>query len=930
MLAKLENEHVQVSFVEAKRGGKASARPVVRVRQGDDWIEAPLDASAESYQVVTAPENVSFGIPERGYYAQWTQEGRAQPIARVAWQAGETREAVVESVEQIDDRSVKLRFHPLPDGELEAVWSLALGEKSIKVELGFRPNADGQFSLGYFLFHRKPPADVDEFLLPPTIHAKRFPSRLFTYLQTQTPTPMSLMQTGGLTWSVAGDPASTPFEFPVPAKSRYGLQIRDEAGNAHPSIFGPLAGTPDSKAGAGDSVRFTFRVLVQSGDWYAAYRTITDEVFGWHDYRKNDRASLTEAAFNMIDLYMDDETSGWWERAKAAHQIESKNGSTQSSPLTELSLYRLTGDPEIYQRRVVPTLEFLLSRQGPHFTPIPEDTGRYPTGSMNGPVDIFGSTVYAGLSEMTNHRTPALGEIAFPGGGFRKTTSQQNFETNNQPFDELLGRYLFLGDKEALQRAIKQADEYIANSIHTRPPREVPLTEFFLMANTPPWQGLLRLYEVTGESRFLDAAAFGARMVMTGVWTQPTPAQGDVTIHPGGFCHGDKLDMLLHRGAGEFRLGWPRKEGDTPEKNVPAWLISNAGLSLEQPDTYTYRENGGRLIYQVPWAPGFLRLARYTGDKDFETYARNAVVGRFANYPGYYYTTFTDIMHHPRYPYEGPDMSFIYYHHIPVHLSWTIDYLVSEAALRSNGKVGFPALRQFGYAFFDNLVYGHAPGEVFGEKDMWLWFDRSLLTLDNPQINHLTAQNGKTLAIILTNANREPEKVTLTLNPEKLNPKSGNITKARFLAGGEGDLKLTDHSAELTIPPLGQVVLAVDGLDIQVTAQRELPKPQPAAHPGQISVPMAADKKLEAAAIQIEPGKWNAFVWTNAGSGELREITLSWTAGDQSGSLTDKDFPYEFSVPVPEGEASFRFTVRGVRADGSPFEAEEQVIGVSP
>ncbi len=97
---------------------------------------------------------------------------------------------------------------------------------------------------------------------------------------------------------MAGDPDSTPFEFPVPAQSRYGLQIRDEGGNVHPSIFGPLVGRPDSKAGKGDRVRFTFRVLVQPGAWYAAYRTVADEVFGWHDYRKNGEVSLTEAALN--------------------------------------------------------------------------------------------------------------------------------------------------------------------------------------------------------------------------------------------------------------------------------------------------------------------------------------------------------------------------------------------------------------------------------------------------------------------------------------------------------------------------------------------------------------------------------------------------------------------------------------------------------
>jgi hypothetical protein len=930
VLAKLENEHVQVFYVEAKRGGRASARPVVRVRRNDEWVEAPLDASAESYQVVTAPGNVTFGMPNRGYYALWTQEGRKGPLARVAWQAGKTAEAVVKSVRQLDARSLKLEFHPLPTGELEATWSLAPGEKSIKVALEFRPRQDGQYSLGYFLFNRKAPAEVDELLLPQMIQARRFPSKLYTYLQAQAPTPMSLMQVGPVTWTVAGDPDSTPFEFPVPAKSRYGLQIRDEAGKVHPSIFGPLVGRPDSRANKGGRVHFTFRVLVQTGDWYAAYRTVADEVFGWHDYRKNGEVSLTGAALNMIDLYMDDTHGGWWERAKASYQIESKNGSTQSTPLSVLSLYRLTGDREIYRKRVLPTLEFLLSRSGPHFSPIPEDTGHYAAGSMKGPVRIFGSTVYGGLWEMTNQRTPAFREAAFPGDKVRLTSTQQNFETHNQPFDEWLGRYLFAGDQAALERAVKEADDYIAQAITRRPGRELGERPFFLMAYTPAWEGLLRLYEVTGEQRFLDAAVHGARVVMTGVWTQPSVKEGAVVIHPDGYCHGDKMDLLLARGGEKFRLGWPRKPGDTPEKEVPAWLVSNAGLSFEQPATYTHRDNGGRMIFQVPWASAFLRLAHYTGDRQFETYARNAVVGRFANYPGYYYTTFTDLMSKPRFPYEGPDMSFIYYHHIPVHLSWTLDYLVSEAKLLSKGMIDFPPLRQFGYAYFDNLVYGHQPGEVMGEKDMWLWLDRELLELDNPQINHLTAQNGTSLAVILMNANRTAEQVTLTLNPEAIDPAVGGFSKARYLAGGTGDLKLVKNTVELELPARGLVVMAVDGLNIKVAAQQQHPEPKSPLHAGQVNIPVDKSMEVRAAVIQVDPGPWDAYVWSTAGSGSLREISLSWKAGGKKGMLTDQDYPYEFSVPVAAGETEFRFATRGVRSDGSTFETGESVIGVSP
>ncbi len=931
VLAKLGNEHVEVSFVEAKRGGLASARPVVRVRQGDVWIDAPLDAAAESYQVVSAPETVNMTIPIRGFYPRWpdtTKEKSQGP--RIIWDAGKNHEAIVSSVEQVGPQQLKLRFHPLPVGSLEALWTLAPGEKSAKVSLSFTPTQKGQFSLGYFLFNCKPLEQVDELLMPMLVNAKRFPSEEYTLLQTQAPTPMSLMQVGPLSWAVSGDPASTPFEFPVPAKSRYGLHIRNPQGQVQPSIYGPLVGTPESRAEAGKAVKFDFRVLVQPGDWYAGYRTIADEVFAWSDYRKNDRVSLTEAALNMIDLYMDDEYGGWWDRAKAPYQVESKNGSTQSSPLTALSLYRLTGDRDVYRRRSLPTLEFILSRDGPHFSPIPENTGGYAKGSMNGPVDIFGSTVYAGMWEMMNRRTPILRDIAFPSDGIRPSGTQQNFESHNQPFDEWLGRYLFTGDKASLDRAIREADEYIAREIATRPTRELGVHPFFLMPYVPAWEGLLRLYEVTREKRFLDAAAFGGRMVMTGMWTQPAPAAGDVLIHPDNFCHGDKLHLLLHKGETEFRLGWPRQPGDTPERKAPGWLVSNAGLGFEQPSTYTYQQNGGRMIMQAPWTSSFLRLATYTGDKQFETYARNAVVGRWSNYPGYYYTTFTDLMRNPRYPYEGPDVSFVYYHHIIVHLSWTLDYLVSAAGLRSGGDVKFPGIRQFGYAYFDNLVYGHAPGEILGEKDIWPWLRRGLVSLDNPQVNYLTAHNGRSFFVILMNENSDQESVRVQFNSAKIDGGKSAFAKARNLVDGNREIALTDNAATVRLEPRGWTVLAVDELSIDVPAHRVPPPPKPSADPGFVTAELEKDMHIRAAAIQMEPGAWDAFVWSNAGSGSLKEITLEWQVGDKSGTIRDTDYPYEFSVPVPAGETRFTFKTSGIKTDGASFQSKPASIGVSP
>lgn len=121
----------------------------------------------------------------------------------------------------------------------------------------------------------------------------------------------------------------------------------------------------------------------------------------------------------------------------------------------------------------------------------------------------------------------------------------------------------------------------------------------------------------------------------------------------------------------------------------------------------------------------------------------------------------------------------------------------------------------------------------------------------------------------------------------------------------------------------------VDGLSIDVPAHRTPLPPKPSAEPGSITVEVEKDMKLRAAAIQKEHGTWDAFDWSTAASGSLKEITLDWQIGDQFGILKDVEYPYEFSSPVPAGETRFIFKTSGIKADGTSFQSKSTSIGAS-
>lgn len=239
-------------------------------------------------------------------------------------------------------------------------------------------------------------------------------------------------------------------------------------------------------------------------------------------------------------------------------------------------------------------------------------------------------------------------------------------------------------------------------------------------------------------------------------------------------------------------------------------------------------------------------------------------------------------------------------------------------------------MRQFGYAYFDNLVYGHAPGEVLGEKGVWPWLRRGLVSLDNPQVNYLTAHNGKSFFLILMNENSAKESVTIKFNPANITGVKTEFTQARNLGAGNTKIALTENAATVQLDPRGWTVLAVDDLAFDVPAHRVPSPPKPSAEPSSITVEIEKDMNLRAVAIQMEPGAWDAFVWSTAASRSLKEITLEWQVGDKTGSLKDTDYPYEFSVPVPTGETRFTFKTSGIKADGTAFKTNPMVIGVSP
>lgn len=922
-VATLQNEALRLAFHPATTASGPAIALRAEIRHGQRWVPVNEDAGAESYRILFRPRASDPKLASSRVHPTWdlslspiieVQAGDATARTRLGpatapWTSAQCTALRPVGVRQVDGTTVELTFAPLPVGQLTATWHLSGLQPATEITLSLKPAGPGHYSLGYHGPLAVAPRDTDFLLLPFMFHGHRFPEQPVTVLSAVTPTPLTLVNRGGVSCALVGEPAGLPFEWPGASNSRYALGLRNETDQAQPLLYSPVLGQPGSVSD-GATIRGQFRLWLQRGDWYSAYRRIADEVFQLRDYRRPTTASLSDTALNLFDLLHNEKAAGWDARAKGPWNIESRNTVTQTSPLVYLSYYLLTGDEDFYRWFALPSLEFLMSRPGPHFAAEREiGDNYYRHQPMRGPGSFYGASTLASAFAMTHGRSAAFGGLCLATNGQPRITHGGG---HPQPFEDALALYRLTGERRWLDTAISGADQYIAAHLKQLPSRDLGVMPFVNVSFIPDWEGLLHVYEATGERRFLDAAAEGARWLLTTLWTQPLIPEGEMTIHPGGiYAHarhvwwmGDRLFRLgLYDGPSSTeRVALPPTR--LPEHRAPAWQVSNVGLGLEQPVTYTRRGSHANILMSI-WAPNLLRLVRLTQDPAFRTAARNATLGRFANYPGYYLDGFTDQCQRPDYPLAGPDVTSLYVHHIPPFAAYVLDYLFTDAEMRSDGAVAFPSTRQCGYVWFDSRLYGHAPGKVYGEA-AWPWLHRTAATVDTINVDRVLAHGDSTFHVVLLNQVREQQNVRVKFDGKVLGRSvEGAPVKVWSDNQAAAPLTVRGGSVQVSLKPLGIAALTLEGVRIDVPTHRGTP-PDHFALPTQPAVRRVAipGTKLEAigAEILVPPFKWrDLHVYVAAGLDDCRSAVLRYRIGNGAeAQIKAERFPWEFSVRIDD------------------------------
>jgi len=617
----------------------------------------------------------------------------------------------------------------------------------------------------------------------------------------------------------------------------------------------------------------------------------------------------------MIDFQMDDVFSRWRADMKGFdYSTDVANTVKNVSGLHPLSAAIITDSKGIYDRRALPMIEYLISREKYLFSVNKHITRQQPSSRMKGPaVEV---SELAALEQFYHNQTPLFKYFA---DSLSHTSRQLNLTkvSKGDDWPNLISLYKMTGNESYLTSAKQKADEYISWRINKKQ------TDFsdsgpvqaaqFWTDYSPLWMEMLNLYEVTKEKKYLDAAEDGAKLFMQYIWFYPVIPAGNITVNKGGIVDFRCIEAV--------RDTIPAMKA--PEQTVPNWQVSQIGLTPEASNTIVWNP----AIMLTEFAPHLLRLAHYTHNDFYRWVGRSAVVGRYTNYPGYDIDgEFNTVYSRPDYPLRFQnEVSYnqFYYNHVWPQISMLFDYLISDVFASSNGKIDFPAQFAEGYAYLKSNVYGAGPGTFYEDKNVNIWMPRQVLKLNNEQINYLTGYgNGKFYVVFLNQSDRDIDfeaEVNPVLVP--LN-KSENYTAQIWKQNGPAkEATVTNGKIVLNIKAKGITAIAIN--DIHITPQfQQTGVNQPASlDKDSYQLTSTPFGRLNSGIFTYGKLK-NAYIWLEASGEQVTEATLKYRLEGQKKweTVTDTSYPYEFSVPFRLGEQNIEYTVSAKTTNGKSSE----------
>lgn len=871
-------------------------------------------------------------------------DGKEQNIFRLQ---GETISAI--KVEQ-RDKKLKFIFHPGKYGQVSLEVMLPEGNEAPSFVMGMIPAEEGWYSLGFVGLKQSDPQKLDFLYQPLSWSWKRFPSKICITEEAYCTTAATFINTNGYTEGIAPAPEMIPYRFALdlswdkrneeqrPAiapkpNSIFGLSLRNQHGQAQPMLFAPLLGGEGSKMKAGRPYSFTCKYLFVPGDWMAGSEFFLKSIAKYKNERQNATCTLNQTLENMLGFAMNDRLSGWKEEYKAFdYRFDAPETVKMVSALHALGVAKTTADKDIYNRRALPLTEYEMSRKKFLFSIDTLQKMQNPSHLIEGPAAEIGELV--GLYRMTGGQTSAFKkEIKRIFGKPRQLNLQT--VTGGGTWQDYMAKYRITEDRGDLEKAEEGAQEYIDRYVKkyltdfNSAPGLVDKQAAFHTDFTTNIYDLFELWEITNNKNYLEAAHIGARNLLFWCRSNPMAPDSTITVNKGGKVNG--IFPGRREGVVNHNFVHLNVVTEVAEQTIPAWRTSLVGLVPEQQGTYAYGPI--MLAHHAAW---FLRIAALTGDELLAEAAYNAVLGRYANFPGYYYTSLhTNVYQKEDYPmhdYYDIKYNAVFYNHVWPHIALLYDFLISDAFYRSKGKISFPSVYAPGYAYLTSKVYGAKPGEIYGNKDIDIWTPLKALQSSNLSINHFFGVAKDGLYLVLMNTANKEQSADIILNQDKI-PFDSDKKYSTVLYDSEGKNRMgtdmVNGAIDAKIPAQSVLVVKIQELSVEIPFHQEYKKER---HFDMERNFLRADTQQDLlgtiTGMLINFADFtDAYIYSDVTENKVKKVTLKYKIGNgEWQKIEDVIYPYEFSVRIDDQKQKIVYQWVSETEDSGKIESNQMEL----
>ncbi len=632
------------------------------------------------------------------------------------------------------------------------------------------------------------------------------------------------------TYALAADGDKIVFEWSRVGNSNFAFSMMNpDSLNYQCAIFSPLLGAEASKKKEGENIELSFYAYANFDKWEKAYEVFGENSFGISRLREPYKTSLSDTICNLAEYLNDAEACAWFPRNKGRCYVEMANTVAQGAPLAEISVAMLTDDEDYYVKFGLPSAEYLLSRNREYFAFEDDKNCQWwdnTWSDLRVPGRPWGGDCFAALRRLLGNGNANLWLREFY---FSEPDKPKGYFLNLPEWSILLNIHLSDPELGLMPKVKASCDAWLSTW------EDAPLRENVDMSTSatnfgayPYWWPLLDLYEISPSENYKKYLSEGAFYSANTMWAHPKHWEEEVTIYKDNIAKG--TGSMWHRGPVMYRLGYqesrealkkiidiPENKMNhysnwyvVPEKKIKAKIVSKIGLTTETPKTYLIPWGDNSQYILVPTqAPHLLRAGRITGVDFLTKYSRHALIGRYANFPGYYIRDYHDIYQDPSYAFKGPDITTFYWHQVPVHFALCVDYIMAEIEGRSDDKIRFPYVRQQGYMWFTNRVYGNA-GKVFDEENCRPLFNKTAVKSDTSDVSVMFAKSPNNLWIILLNdaGNEVTTKLSFDYNSKIMKNVSQSKPISLYDAKGKliGEISQTDS---VKIDAVGMSVIKI-------------------------------------------------------------------------------------------------------------------------